>query len=379
MRLSRHRQTRSQPPSSFRKSIRHSTRQRAQESGLHHAYSDPELRYHDKRNPYDQHDEFYTNPTQKINRRSLSRNHRFSRSQYIKRSPRERDNFSSPRDTNMSKSHQQFNRYDDEFVDRDIERGHQHYRSSRAPSVSRIPNNHCNSNYNTLPINRRKSSMPRSTAKSLDKRAPGLSLANFEINESQVKKTPIICNRYAVDNMDEKEIKKRARCQSMPRPHRSQSMVPNFSNQRRSSLPKHPQKFSNHLEPPGFNFNANEVRRARTPQPRDIERERTPRSIGRTPQPREYEDECEDDYYERYGRPNHDDMRYQRQTEDTHYRRPDDDMNMRYLKEDEEDMRYNRGMDIHRDSKDSKNGQKKRRRNGSKLLFLKLFILIIRF
>lgn len=350
--------------------MRRSACQRDQEPALHHAYSDPELRYH-KRNHYDQPEEFHTNTTQSGNRRSLSRNHRFSRSQYVKRSPRERDDLSCPRDRNVSKSHQQFNQYDDEFMDRDVERG-QHYRTSRAPSVPRMPNYHHNSNSNTLPTNRRTGSVTRSRAKSLDKRAPGLSLANFEINENQVKKTPIICNRYAVDNMDEKEIRKRYRCQSMPRPHRSHSMVPGYSNQRRSSLPKHPQKFSNHLEPPDFNFNPNEVRRSRTPQPRDMERERTPRSRARTPQPREY-DECDDDAdYERYRRPSHDDLRYRRQTEDIHCRRPYDDMDMRYMKEEEEqeDMRYNQEMNMHKNSKDGKNSPKKRRRNGSKHAFI---------
>ncbi|XP_037940681.1 uncharacterized protein LOC119673472 [Teleopsis dalmanni] len=349
--------SRSQPPP-MRRSMR-LTQRSANDSGvgasigLAHAHSDPELafagrndehdieygqRFHSShrrrqphyapitrmsvrhKSPYNDEPYFDRNPheTQTLNRSS-----RFSSRQ--RNRDRMRDRHTVERERNISRSKQQLYSMDDINLPPPTAKRAQSVRSVRSPNsrqeeiVRESRERELNRlNTNSMPRGRSVPNSGRGRAKSVDPRAS----TRFEqIDEDIVRKTPIISNRYAIDELEhrQKHNKNNLRSQSMPRSahqkhnfdnhdppnggvrnqnqnhhqhsqHRHHSPYPN--QQRRHSLGRQNSgqhsRYGNHLELPELSApHNNRNRRERSPRYGDYVEEEYDRSFTD-----EYDVEC---------------------------------------------------------------------------------------
>lgn len=285
--------SRSQPPP-FRRSMKISPRSAdsgfgTYDHGLSHAYSDPELRTVGRMEPerdfyrggsyqpqHHHHHHHHHQPGRGLpprdhrggasrqtvyeeeydQRGSINRNSRFSSRQRTR--DRMRDRHTVERERNIGRSRQQFDSTED--FEMPSHKRAQSVRSMRVPTQN--PRD-MNRNYSqTLPANTRGRSMPnapKTRAKSVDPR----SSAHYEdVDEEVVRKTPILCNRYAIDELDRRlshehrHNKTNPRSQSMPRHPKTSMDQPMHApgtphSQRRGSLNgPMPSRYGNRLELP---------------------------------------------------------------------------------------------------------------------------------
>ncbi|KAH8303675.1 hypothetical protein KR018_011133 [Drosophila ironensis] len=295
------RQARSQPPPTFRRSMK-MTQRSGNDSGLGpsmgHAYSDPELRmgrgYDDRefghrssgsrnrrqqQHPHQQqHQHQHYDPRQRhtiygdeYETQTLNRSHRYSSRQ--RQRDRMRDRHTVERERYSHHSHHLDAGSIEDFSDVPPP-------AKRAQSVRsvRSPQNQESSSRATKELHRLHSAPGRSRAKSVDPRH--VSSHYEDVDEDVVRKTPIIPNRYVLDDFGGNGGHRRQsapRSQSMPRsahqrqrqrdrdrdrdmererspqppPHHSSSH--RQSNGRRAgSLGRQTSRYGNHLEPPDY-------------------------------------------------------------------------------------------------------------------------------
>ncbi|EDW92801.1 uncharacterized protein LOC6532329 [Drosophila yakuba] len=320
MRSQRH--ARSQPPPSFRRSMK-MTQRSGNDSGLGpsmgHAYSDPDLRmgrgYDDRefghrssgggrnRRQQQQHQHSYHDPRQRhtiygdgYETQTLNRSNRYSSRQ--RQRDRMRDRHTVERER-YSRSHLDAGSIED-FSDMQPQ-------AKRAASVRSVRSPHNQESSKACrELHRLHSAPGRSRAKSVDPRH--VSSHYEDVDEDVVRKTPIIPNKYALDDFGGNRRQAAPRSQSMPRSahqrqrhkdrerERSPQPPPQSSyrqhhDRRAGSLGRQSSRYGNHLELPDYDGG------------RDHRRDRRGHSQGR------YEDYVEESFDEGslYGDNNYED------------------------------------------------------------------------
>lgn len=219
---------RSQPPSSMRRSMRISKRSNNDwefdsNSGIGHAYSDTELRYTNVP------EQTYHNERERQRDRNFNSS-TINRNDYRSPNSRNRGRHTVERDRNI----QRYNpRFGSEAPESPIDRRqsqHRHIRSmSTAPATNKEPFQKANARYSDISPNMRCMSVPKSPsqrAQSLDRRMHKKDPIELE-NEKDMTKTPVLCNKYAIDELDRESFKRaEIRCQSLPRPRTRDRLQP---------------------------------------------------------------------------------------------------------------------------------------------------------
>ncbi|EDW76975.1 uncharacterized protein Dwil_GK21143 [Drosophila willistoni] len=268
------------PPSSFRRSIR-MTQRSGNDSGLGpsmgHAYSDPELRgryedrefnyrgssgrsrrqqqqhyNHEQRHRHTIYGDEYEPQTQTLNRSS-----RYSSRQRHRDRMRDRHTVERERYLGQSRYH-----VDDESID---DFSDMQPPAKRAASVRSVRSPQRQDARASRELHRLHSAPGRGRAKSVDPRH--VSSSHYEdVDEDVVRKTPIIPNRYVLDEFEgSRGVRNAPRSQSMPRSahqrqrqrERGQSPQPPPANHRHNrrragSLGRQSSRYGNHLELPDY-------------------------------------------------------------------------------------------------------------------------------
>ncbi|XP_034481067.1 serine/arginine repetitive matrix protein 1 [Drosophila innubila] len=288
--------SRSQPPPSFRRSMK-MTQRSNNDSGLGpsmgHAYSDPELRYGRGYDDRDRDRDFggghrgsggrqrrqqqYTQPLQHEPRQrhtiygdeyetqTLNRATRYSSRQ--KQRDRMRDRHTVERERYLGHSRTHIHGSIDDFGDLQAP-------AKRAASVRSVRSPQRPDCRASRELHRLHSAPGR--AKSVDPRHGHVSSHYEDVDEDVVRKTPIIPNRYALDDDDlahsGQQARNAPRSQSMPRSahrrrqrdmererspqpppsHHHQQHHPRPNGRRAGSLGRQSSRYGNHLEPPDY-------------------------------------------------------------------------------------------------------------------------------
>lgn len=231
--------TRSAPTSSVRRSVRNS--QRSADSGidpyydatLNHAHSDTDLRYNFLAENSQFQDFSPRNGRTRDRKRDMNMNER--------QRPRDRNQnrHTVERERHFSR---QNSRYSDEYEEFDETprhiygsvRGREKPRKSDIGPAREINRLSRNSKYSDISPAGRSASVPRSPgarAQSLDPKSRRDPL-EIQIDKEELRKTPVLCNKYAFEIIDDPKSKR-------------------IPQNRSQSLPRHPQRRRDFLEPPG--------------------------------------------------------------------------------------------------------------------------------